>query len=56
MFIGHYGVSLAAKRYNPTISLAVLFLAQSMLRRSSGASLPRTRSTEIDLRCRKDRR
>lgn len=31
MFIGHYGVSLAAKRYNPTLSLAVLFLAVQFL-------------------------
>jgi hypothetical protein len=31
MFIGHYGVSLAAKRYNPTLSLAMLFLAVQFL-------------------------
>ncbi len=31
MFIGHYGVSLVAKRYNPTLSLAVLFLAVQFL-------------------------
>jgi hypothetical protein len=31
MFIGHYGVSLAAKRYSPTLSLALLFLAVQFL-------------------------
>ena len=31
MFIGHYGVSLAAKRCNPRLSLAVLFLAVQFL-------------------------
>jgi hypothetical protein len=31
MFIGHYGVSFAAKRYNARISLAVLFLAVQFL-------------------------
>ena len=31
MFIGHYGVSLAAKRYNPRIPLGVLFLAVQLL-------------------------
>jgi membrane-bound metal-dependent hydrolase YbcI (DUF457 family) len=31
MFIGHYGVSLAAKRYNPRLSLAALFLAVQFL-------------------------
>jgi hypothetical protein len=31
VFIGHYGVSLAAKRYNPRLSLAVLFLAVQFL-------------------------
>ena len=31
MFIGHYGVSLAAKRYNPRLSLAALFLAVQVL-------------------------
>ncbi len=31
MFIGHYGVSLAAKRYNPRLSLASLFLAVQFL-------------------------
>lgn len=31
MFIGHYGVSFAAKRYNPRISLAALFLAVQFL-------------------------
>lgn len=31
MFIGHYGVSLAAKRYRPRLSLGVLFLAVQFL-------------------------
>jgi hypothetical protein len=31
MFIGHYGVSLAAKRFNPRLSLAALFLAVQFL-------------------------
>lgn len=31
MFIGHYGVSLAAKRYDPRIPLGVLFLAVQVL-------------------------
>jgi len=31
MFIGHYGVSLAAKRWAPTVSLGWLFLAVQML-------------------------
>ena len=31
MFIGHYGVSLAARRYNPRIPLGVLFLAVQFL-------------------------
>jgi hypothetical protein len=31
MFIGHYGVSLAAKRASPDLSLAVLFLAVQLL-------------------------
>jgi hypothetical protein len=31
MFIGHYGVSLAAKRWSPRISLGVLFLAVQLL-------------------------
>jgi membrane-bound metal-dependent hydrolase YbcI (DUF457 family) len=31
MFIGHYGVSLAAKRYSPRVSLGVLFLAVQFL-------------------------
>jgi hypothetical protein len=31
MFIGHYGVSLAAKRYAPRVPLAVLFLAVQLL-------------------------
>lgn len=31
MFIGHYGISFAAKRYNPRISLAALFLAVQFL-------------------------
>ena len=31
MFIGHYGVSLAAKRYNPRLSLTALFLAVQFL-------------------------
>lgn len=31
MFVGHYGVSLAAKRYRPRISLGVLFLAVQFL-------------------------
>jgi hypothetical protein len=31
MFVGHYGVSLAAKRYQPSLSLGVLFLAVQFL-------------------------
>lgn len=31
MFIGHYGVSLAARRYNPRLSLGVLFVAVQFL-------------------------
>lgn len=31
MFIGHYGVSLAAKRYSPGLSLALLFVAVQFL-------------------------
>src|SRR6185295_5757070 len=31
MFIGHYGVSFAAKRLRPRVSLAVLFLAVQLL-------------------------
>src|SRR5260370_1895495 len=31
MFIGHYGVSLAVKRYEPRISLGILFLAVQFL-------------------------
>ncbi|HMF08118.1 MAG TPA: hypothetical protein VKJ00_03210 [Thermoanaerobaculia bacterium] len=31
MFVGHYGVSLAAKRYRPELSLGVLFLAVQFL-------------------------
>jgi hypothetical protein len=31
MFIGHYGVSLAAKRYAPRVPLCVLFLAVQLL-------------------------
>ncbi len=31
MFIGHYGVSLAAKRLRPRVSLATLFLAVQLL-------------------------
>ena len=31
MFIGHYGVSFAAKRFTPTTSLGVLFLAVQLL-------------------------
>src|SRR5450432_1001272 len=31
MFIGHYGVSLAAKRYAPRVPLGVLFLAVQLL-------------------------
>jgi membrane-bound metal-dependent hydrolase YbcI (DUF457 family) len=31
MFIGHYGVSFAAKRLRPCVSLAVLFLAVQLL-------------------------
>jgi hypothetical protein len=31
MFIGHYGVSLAAKRYSPRVSLGAFFLAVQLL-------------------------
>src|SRR3954470_20801616 len=31
MFIGHYGVSFAAKRFTPRTSLGVLFLAVQLL-------------------------
>ena len=31
MFIGHYGVSFAAKRFAPRTSLGVLFLAVQLL-------------------------
>jgi hypothetical protein len=31
MFIGHYGVSFAAKRFTPRISLGTLFLAVQLL-------------------------
>jgi hypothetical protein len=31
MFIGHYGVSFAAKRYSPGVSLGALFVAVQLL-------------------------
>lgn len=31
MFVGHYGVSFAAKKAAPSVSLAVLFLAVQLL-------------------------
>jgi hypothetical protein len=31
MFVGHYGVSFAAKKVAPSVSLAVLFLAVQLL-------------------------
>ncbi|HSE67523.1 MAG TPA: hypothetical protein VLB12_11080, partial [Gemmatimonadales bacterium] len=31
MFVGHYGVSFAAKRFAPTVSLATLFIAVQLL-------------------------
>ena len=31
MFVGHYGVSFAAKRYDPTLPLGLLFLAVQLL-------------------------
>jgi hypothetical protein len=31
MFVGHYGVSLAARRYRPALSLGVLFIAVQFL-------------------------
>ncbi len=40
MFVGHYGVSFATKKVDPSIPLWVLFIAVAAARRRLGASRP----------------